>query len=193
MGIPKKYVGHYPLLANWLVSIGHLVYPYEMTCDPVIVKDKKPSFTMKLRGGNYTHYETHHLYGLVDVVSRFQDKMWAWEYKSENDNILRALKQTENYARSFDYVSVVVENLSATERHIRSKGLYVKTILKNWGIGVIWNDEGKFKIVDEPKMQEPKEPFNEYIRLKFDRYCRILYGKPYLKAQKTKIADFFNL
>ena len=190
MGYPKKYVGHYPQLARWLASLGHIVYPYEMLCKPVPVKDKKPAWTRKLRSGTYIHYKTHFLYGNVDVASRFQGKLYAWEYKSENDNILRALKQAKNYARSFDYVVVVVEDLSQADRHVRAKGKYVKTILCEFGVGIAWNDEGNFDMVFSPKLQNPDPKLNEQLQLRFSKF---LGSQITLAASENsrKLMEFF--
>ena len=156
MGYPRKYVGRYPSLASWLVSIGHIVYPYEMICEPV----KK----------QITYFRSHYLYGKVDVVSRFQGKLWAWEYKSKSDNVLRGLKQVKNYARSFNYVCLVAENSGVCDRVVKAQKESVENILKKMGVGLVWDDEGTFRILTDPKLQNPVQNLNEALLKRFQRF-----------------------
>jgi len=169
MGYPKEYVGHYPFLAKALVAQQHAVYPMEMHCNPVVVYDKEPSFYYK---NGKPHYDSRHLYFAVDVVSYFGNKLWAWEWKSAADNPLRGLKQLKNYARSFDYVCLAVENLNTLDRIIRKKQMRVVSLLKEIGAGAYWFDFDvkKLHLIEEPKLQAPEAKLHEELKARFMRY-----------------------
>lgn len=159
MGFPNHYVGHYPVLAKWLEGQSHIVYPYEMFCNPVHVSAKKPSWNAG--NGKYDIYRGQSLYGMVDVVSYFKEKLWAWEYKSQTDSLKRALLQLSNYARSFDFVclaSVMTPN----------GNLYDK--LRELGAGIypeLPSAEKGFLPLDEPKLQTPNPIWREELVLRF--------------------------
>lgn len=177
MGYPKQYVGHYPILAKWLRSQGHIVYPMEMVCEAVRIPDKEHQ------------YNSHYLYGAVDVVSMFHDKLWAWEYKSRNDSVLRGMLQVENYRRSFDYVSLVAEDLAKVDSVVRKKGLRVSTILKHLGVGIFWNDEGKIGVVIEPIEQAPQKKLRDKLLIRFRRN---VLRKPTPSIAETSLLKFCN-
>lgn len=169
MPYPKKYVGHYPFLADWLRSQGHSVYPMEMICNPVPIKNGR-MIQIKNVSHPFEYQETHYLYGFVDVVSMKHGKLWAWEYKSKGDNVNRAIPQLQNYARNFDYVSLVVENLSHVDRLVSKKGLYIKTLLRNLGAGIYWLNYGKIELVEMPKQQKPETKLHDELVNRFRRY-----------------------
>jgi len=192
MGYPKKYAGHYPNLASWLCSQGHSVYPVEMFCQPVPVK-KGPIIHMKHVKDPYTYQQTHYLYGLVDVVSFSGGKLWAWEYKSKGDNVLRAIDQLQNYAHSFDYICLAVQELAHLDRLIKKHGLYVKTIMQNMGAGVYWEGDKGFDEIYSPKLQCPNPKLHDDLVNRFRRY---VYSKPTQKIvdqNLTKWTDAVNL
>lgn len=158
MGFPRHYVGHYSVLAKWLEGQGHIVYSYEMFCNPVHVSAQKPSWNAG--NGKYDIYRSHSLYGLVDVVSYYHEKLWAWEYKSQTDSLKRGFLQLTNYARSFDYVCLasVMSPMG---------NLYDK--LRELGAGVypeLPGTEG-FMMLDEPKLQKPNPIWREELVLRF--------------------------
>jgi hypothetical protein len=169
MGYPRKYVGHYPWLVTALKNQGHAVYPMEMSAQPVFVKT----------GENYR--DRHYLYGFVDVVSYFNGKLYAWEWKSEKDDPVRGIKQIENYARSFDFVSLVVQNLNTLDRVIKKKGLRVSTILKEMGAGAYWFDEDELKLIEEPKQQTPNVHLYDEL---LARFMRNVFPNEHAKIQR---------
>jgi hypothetical protein len=159
LGFPNHYVGHYPVLAKWLEGLGHIVYPYEMFCNPVHVSAKKPSWNCC--SGKNDRYESHSLYGMVDVVSWFGERLWAWEYKSQTDSLKRGFLQLSNYARSFDFVCLacVITPISP---------LYDK--LRDLGAGIypeLPSIEDGFLPLDEPKLQKPNPVWREELVLRF--------------------------
>ena len=184
MGYPKKYVGRYPNLTRWISSLGHRVYPYEMWCEPVAVKDEKPSYN--IFSGEINVYETHYLYGLVDVVSYLNHNLWAWEYKSKKDSIHRGLKQVENYTRSFNFVCIVVADLAMMDRFVKAKEAHVRDILKESGVGIIWQDQEIFKTIVSPEPQKPNVVLNEALIKRFHRFQRSLTNRPHFKPEKTQ-------
>lgn len=183
MGYPKRYVGRYPFLAKWLVSQGHIVYPMEMICQPVPVK-KGPVFRVENVKHPFEYQEIHYLYGAVDVVSMFHGKLWAWEFKSQNDSVKRAALQVENYRRSFDYVSVVVEDLGKLDSVVKKTDLRISTMLKHLGVGIYWLNNGKIELVEAPKLQVPEKALREDLVNRFRRYvCR----RPIPEAGQMKL------
>lgn len=152
MGYPRKYVGHYHLLAEWLKNNSHAVYPMEMFCEPVRVGDlDTPNGYLRAR----------HLYGYVDVVSYFSGKLYAWEYKSRHDNIKRALSQLENYSRSFDFVSLVAQDLKKLT-NIRDK-------LRAIGAGSYYLQGGTYCLLDSPRQQTPIPSLHANLVSRFQR------------------------
>lgn len=174
MGYPRHYVGRYPALAQWLLTQGHRVYPMEMFCQPVAVK-MGPIIKMDYVKHPYEYQETHYLYGNVDVVSMRQDKLYGWEYKSKGDDVTRAINQLANYARSFNYVCLAVQDLTPLDRLIRKKGLYLKTIFQNMGAGIYFENGAVFDELYAPKEQTPIQRLNEDLINRFRRYTT---GKP---------------
>jgi len=136
MGYPSKYVGRYPHLAKWLKKIGHAVYPMEMRCKPIFVE--RPN-------RKWRNERTAFLYGNVDVVSYFQDELWAWEYKSQTDSLKRGYFQLQNYALYFDRVCL------ATEASLSGKW-YEKIV--DIGAGVFAECAEGFILVEEPKLNQ---------------------------------------
>jgi hypothetical protein len=148
------------------LSQGHVVYPMEM--DNV--------------GSDYQA-----LYGLVDVVSMFHNKLWAWEYKSCGDSVKRAVLQVENYRRSFDYVSVVVEDLGKLDSLIKKKGLLIFTLLKQLGAGIYWCKGEKFDVVMLPIEQIPEKSLHDDL---VNRFRRNVLSKPIPQKNQTSLLAF---
>jgi len=113
----------------------------------------------------------HQRHFIVDVVSFRDSKLYAWEYKSKGDHLTNAILQCENYVKSFDFVCVAVEDFHGLDSLVRKRGLYVKTILKQMGVGVFVQDEwGKFDKILDPVQQSPMELLHEKLMKKFRRY-----------------------
>ncbi len=170
MGYPKKYVGHYPNLASWLLTQGHAVYPMEMFCEPVRVYNKEPSWFYK---NGQPHYDYHDLYGCVDVISMFGNKIWAWEYKSKNDSLRRGLKQLANYAKAFDYVCLVAEKPPINEiyEEYLALGAGVYHVLKGCNI----------EMLDAPELKAPNSILHDKLLTRFRRY---VFPNEHAKTQR---------
>jgi hypothetical protein len=119
--------------------------------------------------------ETRRLYGMVDVVSRCGGKLYGWEYKSKGDDAARAIKQLENYARSFNYVCLALQDITPLDRLIRKHGLYLKTILQRMGAGVYYEQGDKFEVLYPPVEQAPIPKLNEDL---INRFIRNTSDKP---------------
>jgi hypothetical protein len=162
MGYPKKYVGHYHWLAEWLSDNGFKVYPMEMYCEPVLVTRGEPHLCWERYGKyEYVDDERHWLYGAVDVVAWKNKQIWAFEVKHKGDKIKTAILQTGNYAKYFDYSCVVAEDLKELTKH-REK-------FRALGVGVYWANMPNIMVLDEPKLQNPEpEHRNRY----YNRFLR---------------------
>ncbi|MBA7637514.1 hypothetical protein ES703_45159 [subsurface metagenome] len=125
MPYPKKYVGRYSNLVDFLSAQGFAVYPMEMVCQEVVHEK------------NY----------LVDVVGKKGNCIWAFEYKSRNDSVKRAVLQVENYRKCFDYVVVVAEKIRDLFKF--------RDTFKKLGVGVWHIKNGKVTVLDEPTLQPP--------------------------------------
>jgi hypothetical protein len=129
----------------------------------------------------------------VDVVAMKGNHIYAFEYKSATDYILRAVEQVENYRQSFDFVVVVAEIPRFDISLNPTRGIRIKEFIQ-LGVG-IWAVEFKGKIIDsethltfktnphftiicEPKLQTPIPRNREWVIAKFKRYGLNL---PFLK------------
>jgi hypothetical protein len=164
MGYPKHYVGHYPWVANWLMKNGFKVYPTEMFCQSVPVKAKKPSYNYETR--KYDRYETHYLYGFVDVVALRDGKLWAFEVKSKGDKVEVALLQTKNYAECFDYSCVIADDLKKLSK--------LRPAFRSLGVGTYHWFKGECVLLDEPKLQLPFPVMRDDLLQRFKRYTGML-------------------
>jgi hypothetical protein len=179
MGYPKHYVGRWPTLAKWLISIGHTVYPMEMFCQPVHIETGDPvlcwdeaygrEYFARFLYDEYGQDTTHDLYGAVDVISMSGGKLYGWEYKSKGDDATRAIKQLENYARSFNYVCLAMQDITPLNRLIRKQGMYLKTILQRMSAGVYYEQGDKFGVLYPPVEQAPIPKLNEDLINRFRR------------------------
>lgn len=100
----------YAFLHEYLRQQGFILYPHEIIC-----------------GNDECEHERNRL---VDVAARKDGLFYAFEYKSSADRLLRAVKQVDNYRKSFDYVIVVAE-VPRTDISVDPKrGVRIKEILK---------------------------------------------------------------
>lgn len=101
---------NYDFLHHYLRQQGFTVYPHEIWCG-----DEECEFTRNR---------------LVDVAAKKNGLLYAFEYKSAADRLLRAVEQVANYSHSFDYVVVVAE-VPRTDISVNpKKGIRIKEILR---------------------------------------------------------------
>lgn len=101
---------NYSFFHQYLSQKGFTVYPHEMICGP-----------------EETIFEQNRF---VDVVAKKNGKLYAFEYKSSGDQLIRAIKQVANYRMSFDYVIVVAEVPRFDISIHPKKGKRIQEILK---------------------------------------------------------------
>ena len=147
MGYPKKYVGHYHWLAEWLTKNGFRVYPMEMYCKSIPIPKGKPRTMHTQFGKEWEYQEYSHLYGNVDVVAWKDGKLWAFECKNRGDKVKTAVLQTKNYAECFDYVCVVVADLKELTKY--------RPEFRAMGVGTYHWLNNEATLLDEPKLQSP--------------------------------------
>ena len=151
---------HYIFLIEYLRRIGYLVYPTELSCGC---------------------YDTpHDRYRLVDVAAYKDGGFYAFEYKSSSDPISRAVKQIENYRRTFDYVILLVEvpRKGRSGVSLNSRGKRIFDILR-LGTG-IWiasknRSEGGYHIqeIARARLQTPNSRNRKYVERLFQlHYCK---------------------
>lgn len=167
----------YEFIKSYLRSQGYAVYPYEMLCGDIGCPHERNRF--------------------VDVVGHKDSTIYAFEYKSSGDYLLRAVKQVENYRMSFDYVIVIAQ----IPRHDISvnptRGIRIKEILR-LGAGlwtmrfmkverdpqypsIFYHTNPVFTVVVEPKLQQPNATNHKWVMTKFWRYRRSnrkRFGRP---------------
>lgn len=166
-GYPDHYVGHYPQLARWLLQQGHIVYNYEMQCEPVPVNTGRsyevaPWYGMGgglIRPG-YTVQCRRWLYGNVDVTSWHHDLLYAWEYKSAGDKLPTAALQCWNYSRSYDVVCLACVKAP--------KGETLEQ-LQFIGAGIYQETEGGFVCLQRPELQQPDHKLHDALVARFRR------------------------
>lgn len=106
----KKTTYPYPFLSTYLMNKGFHVYPHEMICGSVNCQHERNRF--------------------VDVAAKKNEKLYAFEYKSATDYLMRAVKQVENYRLSFDYVIVVAEVPRIDVSVHPTRGIRIKEFFK---------------------------------------------------------------
>ena len=106
----EKITYPYPFLSEFLMQHGFSVYPHEMVCGEIGCP--------------------HEANRLVDVAARKDGKLYAFEYKSAADYLLRAVKQIENYRLSFDFVIVVAEVPRNDVSVHPKRGVRIKELLR---------------------------------------------------------------
>jgi len=178
----KKYVrertAQYGFLKSYLDSRGYRVYPSEIIIGLKDIPHKDEGF-------------------FADVAAFKNGHYYAFEYKSNGDQLLRSLKQIDNYALSFDYVVVVAEVPRHDISVNLSRGVRIKEILKTGaGFWTVQHNRSEPWFVDadplfggktknlithefselvEPKLQHPNLENKHYIEQKFKRY---VFGLP---------------
>jgi len=160
----------YWFLRDHLASLGFSVYPREMVCGSVGCPFEKNR--------------------LVDVAAEKDGKFWAFEYKSVGDGLMRAVKQAENYRRSFDYVVLVAEvprydfSLNPT-RGIRIKEFFMVGA-GLWTVNLS-DARPEFAVVREPLPQNPVPQNHAWIELKFHHNLKILSKQA---VNNKKLSDY---
>lgn len=165
----------YGFLKSYLDSRGYTVYPTEIWC-----------------GSRDVPYDQN--LG-VDVAAWKYGHYYAFEYKSNADQLMRALKQIANYSLSFDYVVVVAEIPRYDVSVDLERGVRVKDILRN-GAGLwtvqfpnpMWPKDSKlvFKELMAPSLQHPNSENKRWIEQKFNRY---VWGLPCPEDPNQKLIE----
>jgi hypothetical protein len=104
----------------------------------------------------------------VDIAAKMGSHYWAFEYKSEVDNVAKSIEQLQCYSLFFDYVVLVSERIFD-----HKTAAYWQ--LKSLGAG-IWFFPGKEKCIEKtfPNFQTPKLPFRRFVRRRFRSFFRAL-------------------
>jgi len=165
----------YGFLKSYLDTQGYSVYPTEIWC-----------------GSRDVPYEQN--LG-VDVAAFKHGYYYAFEYKSNADQLLRALKQVANYSLSFDYVVVVAEIPRYDISVNPARGVRIKDILKT-GAGLwtvqfpnrMWPEGSKpvFAELMAPSLQHPNSENKRWIEQKFKRY---VWGLPCPEDPHQKLIE----
>ncbi len=145
-------------LIEYLKRTGYIVYPIEIRCG--------------------LHETPHYPYRWVDVAAYKGGKFYAFEYKSSGDPICGAVKQIENYRKTFDYVILLVEvprkgrsDVSLTLK--RGKRIY-KIIGLGAGIWIVSRNRSNMRCaiqeIVRPKPQFPNPINRKYIEKAFRTY-----------------------
>ena len=100
---------NYEFLHQHLRQKGFIVYPHEIVC-----------------GSEGCQHDQNRF---VDVAARKDGALYAFEYKSSADRLLRAVKQVDNYSKSFDFVIVVAEVPRSDISINPKRGVRIKEIL----------------------------------------------------------------
>lgn len=155
-------------LADYLTKNGFHVYPREMVC-----------------GGVGCPFEKNRL---VDVAAVKEGKLYAFEYKSSGDGLMRAVKQAENYRRSFDYVVLVAEVPRYDFSLNPTRGVRIKEFLRI-GVG-LWTvrfigDETEISIIRDPQLQNPVPQNRAWVELKFKHNVKVLSKQAVNNKQLT--------
>jgi len=152
-------------LKRYLDGRGYSVYPTEINCSGAHCPDPERNL-------------------IVDVAAFIEGRLYAFEYKSSGDQLIRAIPQIKNYAINFDRVVVVAE----VPRHDASlnlnRGVRIKSLL-SLGAG-LWtvqfpnnpySPEAPPQIIElvAPKQQNPHPENRTLIMNKFQRY---VWGLP---------------
>jgi len=183
----KKYVRErtrqYGFLKSYLDGRGYRVYPSEIIIGLQDIPHKDQGF-------------------FVDVAAFKNGHYYAFEYKSNCDQLLRSLKQIDNYSLSFDYVVVVAEVPRHDISVNLSRGVRIKEIIGRgagfWTVqlGEIDIVHAKYKPLSkpvfaevlEPKLQHPHPANKQYIEQKFKRY---VFGLPVPEDPNQKTITSF--
>ena len=166
IGVKKSH----EFIAKYLTAKGFQVYPREMLC-----------------GSVGCPFERNRL---VDVAAMKDGKLYAFEYKSVGDGLMRAVKQAENYRRSFDYVVLVAEVPRYDFSLNPTRGVRIKEFLRI-GVG-LWTvqfteNECIFTVVRDPLPQVPVPQNREWVMLKFRHNPRIMRKQP---VNNKRLSDF---
>jgi len=174
----KKRSPKWNFLKNYLDGKGYTVYPTEIACSTKHCPDPERNF-------------------MVDVAAFKNGCYYAFEFKSNGDQLIRAIAQIKNYAVSFDYVIVVAQVNKEGLREVSvdpARGKHMKQLL-NAGAG-FWTvyfpydpynpDRNFIPIMNElvePKLQNPHAENKKWIINKFKRY---VWGIPHPEDPNQK-------
>lgn len=169
------------LLTDYLTRSRYLVYPGEISCG---------------------RYETPNSpYRLVDVAAYRNGRFYAFEYKSSGDPVSNAVRQVENYGKSFDYVLLVLEvprkgryGFSLTLR--RGKRIYE---IIRCGVGV-WSlsknsigREYRIQEIVKAKLQRPNHLNRDFIRKTFTQHFKKYnLTKPEYNPQQRQLEQWLK-
>jgi hypothetical protein len=105
---------------------------------------------------------------LVDIAAKMGSNYWAFEYKSEFDNVSKSIEQLKCYSLFFDFVVLVSEKLFDH----RSSNNYWN--LKHLGAGIWFYVPNEEKCIEKifPQSQYPQPPFKRFVRRKFRSYFK---------------------
>jgi hypothetical protein len=158
-------------LVEYLVKNGFRVYPREMVC-----------------GAVGCPFERNRL---VDVAATKDGKLYAFEYKSSGDGLMRAVKQSENYRRSFDYVVLVAEVPRYDFSLNTTRGVRIKEFLRIgvglWAVRFI-GGEAEISIIRDPQLQSPVPQNRDWVELKFKHNVKVLSKQAVDNKQLTDFA-----
>jgi len=157
----KKRSLRWFFLKNYLDGKGYSVYPTEINCSGKHCPDPEKNL-------------------IVDVAAYKRGSYYAFEYKSNGDQLLRAIPQIKNYSVSFDFVIVVAQiprhDISTDPR----RGIRLREITKlGAGFWTVEFHEDPYKsnygakTIHElipPKQQRPHPENKKWIQNKFKRY-----------------------
>jgi len=170
----KKRSPKWAFLKNYLDGKGYSVYPTEIACSTKHCPDPERNF-------------------VVDVAAFKHGYYYAFEFKSNGDQIIRAIAQIKNYAVSFDYVIVVAQIPRPQDLSVDPKrGIRIQDMLK-LGAG-LWTVHFPNKPYQpdalpifveeiEPKRQNPHPENKKWIENKFKRY---VWGIPHPEDPNQK-------
>ncbi len=109
---------------------------------------------------------------LVDIAAKMGSHYWAFEYKSEFDNVANSIEQLKCYSLFFDYVVLVSERVFD---HRSSKNYWN---LKKLGAGIWFYVPEQEKCIEKvfPQFQTAGKPFKRFVRRKFYAHFKAIQG-----------------
>jgi hypothetical protein len=125
---------------------------------------------------------------LVDIAAKMGSHYWAFEYKSEFDNVSKSIDQLQCYSLFFDYVVLVSEKVFDHRSSINYWSL------KKLGAGIWFYVPDQEKCIEKvfPEFQMPKSPFRRFVRRKFRSYFNAIGGQMTLPtgSRQSQLTEF---
>jgi hypothetical protein len=117
---------------------------------------------------------------LVDIAAKMGSHYWAFEYKSENDNVKKSVDQLKCYSLFFDFIVLV------SERMFDHRSSVNYWSLKKIGAGIWFYSPDEEKCIEKifPQSQFPKPPFKRFVRRRFNSLLKA--GNAYSELPKTR-------